>query len=263
VSWRRSVVSMELRKILAYRTDFWVIFLGQTLIFLLIARALWESIFRAQGVSEMNGFTLPMMTLYYLAAPVGNKILQGENMGFLSREIYDGSLTRYLLFPLSVFQYKLLTYLTHSLFYCLQLALLTLILSLLSGVSVNPVDTGLALGLFLLGSFCYLGMAMLVELLALWADNIWSLSVMLRFFASFFGGGFVPLTFFPMWGQEILRFTPFPYLLSLPIRTLLSQTSGLEIGVGALMILAWGLVFHLGVRLLWVRGQKSYSGVGI
>lgn len=266
MNWWRFVIASELRKIIAFRSDFWITFIGQTLIQLFIARALWQSIFEASGNEVMEGFTLPMMTLYYLIAPIGTKMLTGENIGFLSREIYDGSFNRYLIYPVSFFQYKTLTYLTYSCFYGLQLILIYFIYHLffLEGITYSLVlNLGLGVLFFLMASFAYAMMAISIELISLWADNVWSLMVMCRFFAFFLGGSFIPLTFFPEWGQNILKFTPFPYLISLPVKTTMGISTANEMGIGIIMLGVWSLFFMLSAKLLWKKGQLRYSGVGI
>jgi ABC-2 type transport system permease protein len=267
MNWWKHVVAMELRKILAYRSDFWITFLGQTLIQLLVARALWQMIFSTQGVSEMNGFTLDMMTLYYLIVPIGTRMLTGENIGFLAREIYEGTFTRYLLYPLNVFQYKTITYMTYSLFYALQLLIIYALFRTFISASPFTLSDGANLIsgvlIFLLASMTYALMALLIEMISLWADNIWSLVVMLRFFTSFFGGGFIPLNFLPAWTQATLAWTPFPYLISLPARTIMGLATLDEIAKGILILGLWILVFMQGVKLLWKKGQYKYTGVGI
>jgi len=267
MKWWRYVVAMELRKLLAYRSDFWITFLGQTLIQLLVARALWQMIFATQSVSVMQGFTLEMMTLYYLIVPIGMKILTGENIGFLAREIYDGTFTRYLLYPLSVFQYKTITYLTYSFFYTTQLLILYSIFRIfISEAPYTMTDMGnllAGMALFMMAAMAYGMMALMIEMVSLWADNIWSLMVMLRFFTSFFGGGFVPLTFLPQWAQDALVWTPFPYLVSLPARTIMGLTTFEEVARGSVIIGVWILVFMEIVKLIWKRGQYKYTGVGI
>jgi ABC-2 type transport system permease protein len=258
---------MEFRKILAYRSDFWVTFLGQTMVQLLVARALWQSIFEAQGTSQMEGYTLSMMTLYYLIVPIGTRMLTGENIGFISREIYDGTFSRYLIYPISVFQYKTLTYLTHSFFYGLQLLMIYSVFQMFfteTGLNMHQLLLLLlGTGIFFIASLSFVMMASCVEMLALWADNIWSLMVMLRFFTSFFGGGFIPLTFFPETVQVILKFTPFPYFVSLPVRIILGLSSSNEILQGVLILACWGIFFRLIAGLIWSRGEKVYTGVGI
>lgn len=265
MNWWRHVVAAELRKILAFRADFWVSFIGQTVIQLLIARALWQSIFESSGNEVMKGFTLSSMTLYYLLVPIGTKILLGENIGFLSREIYDGSFNRYLIYPISFFQYKTLTYLTHSLFYGVQLILVFAGYYLISGEGSYEQFLHLSIGLFMLmiAAFAYLNLSIMVELISLWADNIWSLMVMLRFFCFFFGGAYIPLSFFPEWSKVILESTPFPYLISLPVRTIMGMASVSEMSAGIVVLSVWSLVFALGSRFIWSKGQYKYTGVGI
>ncbi len=266
MSWWRFVMASELRKILAYRTDFWITFLGQTLVQLLIATALWKNIFESSGQEVMEGYTLPMMILYYLIVPVGNRILQGESMGFLSREIYDGSLNRYLIYPISFFQYKTLSYLTYSLFYSLQMLIIYVLYQATFGDGFyfhQLPGVFLGIALYVAAAFTYLNLSMVVELLALWADNIWSLNVMVRFFCYFLGGSHIPLAFFPEWMTSVLEWTPFPYLISVPIRTIMGLTTIQEIGTGFAMLLLWAIIFRAGAFLMWKRGQFRYTGVGI
>lgn len=266
-NWFLSVMNMELRKILAYRSDFWVTFLGQVLIQIFIAHALWQAVFAANETEVMQGFTLSKITLYYVIVSVGQRILTGENIGFISREIYEGTFSRYLIYPLSVFQYKATTYLTYSLFYAAQLLLIYFIYRMGFTETLPSLDEivnlFLGIGLFLASAFVYVLMVMTVELLALWADNIWSLVVMLRFFSSFLGGGMIPLTFLPFWSQEVLNYLPFPYYLSLPARTVLGETSLSEILNGLGVLAVWGLIFSGLVTLIWKTGQKHYTGVGV
>ena len=266
MTWWRHVVAAEIRKILAFRADFWVTFIGQTVIQILIARALWASIFESSGNDVMEGFTLETMTLYYLLVPIGSKMLTGENIGFLSREIYDGTFSKYLLYPISFFQYKSLTYLTYSSFYGLQLIAIYFIYSFwqFGAITLESLaQLSLGIVLFLFASLAYSMLAMFVELIALWADNIWSLMVMTRFFCFFFGGAYVPLDFFPEWMKDILAYTPFPYLVNLPIKATMGMSSMNEIVLGIIMLMVWGSIFALATRFLWSKGQYRYSGVGI
>jgi ABC-2 type transport system permease protein len=266
MKWWRSVVSQEIRKILAYRSDFWVTFLGQTLIQLVVARALWQSVFEANKVSTMQGFTLEGLTLYYILAPIGTRMLLGESFGYISREIYDGTFTKYLLYPLSFIQYKSLTYLTNSLFFGLQIFMAVLLFQLF--YAKTPVTFEMILhlltgiGLFFLGATVYLSLGMCLELCSLWVDNVWSLMVVLRFLTACLGGGYIPLSFYPEWGVTLMKLTPFPYVVSLPIRTIMGQSTSSEVVSGVLVMVFWWFVFRIAVHIIWKFGQKSYTGVG-
>lgn len=266
MNWWRFVIASELRKIMAYRVDFWITFLGQTIVQLSIARALWQNIFASSGNEVMEGYTLPMMTLYFLIVPIGNRMLQGENMGFLSREIYDGSLNRYLIYPISFFQYKTLTYLTYSMFYGVQMIFIFVIYQTVFADGLTPdmmIHLMKGLAVFMFASFTFSNLGMVIELLALWADNIWSLAVMCRFFCYFLGGSFVPVAFFPEWLQAALKYTPFPHLISLPVRTVMGLTTWEEIFTGIIILILWATVLRIMAHMIWNKGQYRYTGVGI
>lgn len=267
MSWPARVVSTELRKILAYRSDFWVNFLGQTLIQLFIARALWQSIFESNGSTEIGGFTLGQMTLYYLLAPLTIKILMGENIGFLSREIYDGGLNRYLVWPLPPIGYKLLTYLTYSAFYVCQLALLYTLARFLLDDRPYELSEFLrliaGLGYIFVAAIGYFCMMCLCELVAFWADNTWSLGVMLRFVAGFLGGTFLPLSFYPETLREIIQYLPFAAFISGPVNLILGRSTPLEAMQSFIVMLVWLPILGLAVRALWKKGNLQYTGVGM
>jgi ABC-2 type transport system permease protein len=263
----KRVISTELRKIIAYRSDFWVNFLGQMLLQLFIARALWLSIFTANNVTHMGGFDLAQITLYYLLAPLTMKILMGEGLGTLASEIYNGGLNRYLVWPMPPLGYKLLTYFTHSFFYMGQLCLLYTIARL------YLVDAPYAAEEFLrlIAGLCFLSVAVLAyfclqatcDMMAFWAENVWSLAVMLRFTVVFLGGVSLPLSFFPDQMRAVLEFLPFAAMTSGPINLILGRSTFSE-AFGALMVLILWLPVMAGVmRWVWRRGNLKYTGVGM
>lgn len=213
----------------------------------------------------MEGYTIGTMTLYYLIVPIGSKMLTGENMGFLSREIYEGTFNRYLLYPLSFFHYKTITFLTYSAFYGLQLALAFIGYQLLFNQFTLNEFIHLSYGLFffMIASFTYCNLSLFIELISIWADNIWSLMVMARFLCFFFGGAYIPLSFFPSSLQAVIHFTPFPYLISLPINAMMGKLHPQEMITGFFILLSWSFIFSWLSRRLWDKGQYTYSGVGI
>jgi ABC-2 type transport system permease protein len=263
VNWRLSVFTLEWRKILAYRSDFWITFLGQVFVQLFVARAFWQVFFDTKNVTELEGYTLDDLVLYYLVATVGGKVMMSESMGFFSREIYDGSFSKYLLFPLSVFQYKAVTFMASSLYYAFLLVVLYVIYLTLFGASGNVAGLCAGVALFLIAGVVYMQIAMLVELGALWVDNVWTIMVMLKIVVSLISGQRLPLAFFPPWAIDVLKWTPFPYLISLPTQVVMGRGQLEEIARGLLVCAVWSLLLYGLIGVVWKRGQKRYTGVGI
>ena len=266
-NWFYQVFMMELRKLLAYRADFWINFIGQTFFSLLIAYYLWESIFTSTGKAEINGFSIETMIFYYLLAPLIFRIQQGQGIGFISREIYDGSLNKYLLYPMNFFKYKLATYGANSFFYILQLLFIIFLYTLFFNTAHVYEFKILPLFFFLLsliiGIFCFYFMFCLVEFMAFWFDNTWSLGVILRFATSFLGGALIPLSFFPSWSQTFISYTPFPYLIDLPMNILMLKIESQEMIFQMIISVVWTVFFATLALLLWRKGNLQYSGVGI
>jgi ABC-2 type transport system permease protein len=121
----------------------------------------------------------------------------------------------------------------------------------------------LSLGLGVFGAMLYFLLLSTIELTAFWADNVWSLQVMLRFTVQILGGVLLPLSWYPELVQSFLQYTPFPHLFYAPVQGLLGLKTPEELLPSFLNLALWSLVTVVLFRLVWRRGLKSYAGVGI
>ena len=261
------VFAIEIKKAVSYRVAFWVNFLLGTTTDLLIAYFLWGAIFAASGSQTMQGFSFHGMVFYYLFATFSMKMGRGNDHGYLAQDIYDGGLTRYLIYPIHFFGFKYITHITQQMLAALQLSIAFCALWFILGI---PPDSQLDLGSFAAGlltcffmGYLYFVLVSCLELVAFWQDVIWNLIAMLRFSMALLGGAMIPLDFFPAWGRTLVSFTPFPTMISFPARTFLGQVSLLEWFQNMGIMLVWSLAFTLLAAVIWKRGTKQYSGVGI
>lgn len=267
LKWTFAAFKLEWRNILSYRVDFWFNFVGTSVIQFTVAYFLWKSIFEVNQVDMIKGMTLQMIILYYILAPLAMKSTSGLMMRFMFDDIYTGGLNKYLLYPLSYIRFKLVTQFANTLFYLLQFALVFVVyylfLPLPSEVHITFFNTLLFLLSVLTGSYLYFMLASIFEMISFWADNIWSLMVMLRFIVSLFGGLMLPLRFFPEWSQGILNILPFRYVVSFPMQNFFGQLATMEIVQGFAVILFWSVTLTIFTKVIWNKGQKQYSGIGI
>lgn len=265
--WVQHVYSVELRKAFAYRADFWVQVVASVLVDLSIAFFLWRAVFEQNGATTLGGYTLSAMMLYYLMASMITKILVGPEYGYMSTEIYEGSLTRYLVYPVSYFVYKFAAYLAKSsVAYIQMLMMLTVFvgtIGLPEGSAFGPASLAMGTVAVALSTLLYFSIASNLEIVSFWADNVWSLMVMLRFATALLGGGLLPLTLFPDWARVWLDVLPFRFLISFPVKTIMGQVSPGEWAIGIAGTLAWSLVFFAIGGYVWKRGTMQYSGVGV
>lgn len=264
-----SIASIELRKALAYRTDFWVSFIFGTISRVGLAYFLWKSIFEFAQQKNIGGFTFQQMLLYSALSYFVDQLVRSSTLktSSLAREIYDGTLTRYLLYPVRIFPFKFSIAFTHVFVGFLQLLLGLVVYTLLFGWPEAPALQGFAfVGCLLIcipAMLCFFLMVYLIELIAFWADNVWSLNVMLKFISAFLGGAFLPLDLFPDTVKTFLWYLPFYHIIGVPTNLLMGRL-GLETVLPSILILGlWSVILFSIVRILWSRGVKRFSGVGI
>ena len=266
VRWQLAIVSMTIRQIIAYRVDFW----SSALIYIIgnfaMSWALWAAIFAAAGKTVIAGYTLPQMIVYFLLANTILRALIGPPRFIISNEIYKGELNKYLIYPISFFNFRFVYHITHSfLFYILLLASVFL-------MELTPLGDKVDISLFhLLSSAVFIFLAVMtyffvaacLELVAFWADNVWSLLILLRFFIFLFGGVFLPVTTFPEWAQPIIKSLPFYLMVNVPVNYILGKIDYNSMPEIFGLYAFWIIAFALLAKFTWKRGTLQYTGVGI
>lgn len=254
---------LEFKKWMGYRVDFWLQFIVNLFVEVSIAYFLWDSIFTAQGVSQIGGFSFDQMLIYYIIGSfIGKMIRTGDEMQ-MSREIYEGTLTKFLLYPLSTLWLKLVVKFSYAALAYTQFLLCVVILPfILDSFSIDVLS--LVVGTYILLysiTLAYL-LNMLMELIAFWAENVWTMIVLMRFVTQFLGGAYLPISLFPEKAQEYLFLSPFPYTFFTPVKILMGEWN-LQMFIRAQVTsVVWIGILSLFLMLLWKRGQLKYTGVG-
>ncbi len=262
------VLGAEVRRALSYRADFWIQTVAGLVVRFGVAYFLWQAVFRESGRSTIGGYSFEAMLLYYVLVVLLGQFVRGtDHLADVSTDIYEGGLSRYLVYPSHYFGFKYAQHLGNAVTPLLQLALLAVVYIVVFGlpgdVAVSPGSVARTVVLVGVGNVLFYVMHLPIQSVAFWADNVWSLVVMLRFVAGLLGGAHLPLSLFPEWAIDVMRYLPFRYLYDFPVNTLLGRVSGPEWLVGLAVALGWILVLGGLSRLVWRRGTLSYTGVGI
>ncbi len=258
---------MEARKLMSYRVDFWVNTLVGSLANFALVYILWSAIF-VEPDQIIAGYSFEGMVLYYVLAILLGRLITGSGKPLdVGQEIYDGSLSRYLLFPAPYFSVKFAQRLGMMLPSVVQLFLLMGAYLAFLPKPEEVVFNGMAVlqGCLSLcmASVLYYSITVVLQLAAFWADNVWSLVLMMVFVSRLLGGAMVPLDTFPESWQPILAALPFRYCFGFTIDTLMGRVSTDEWILGMVVSALWfGVMCAVG-RWVWNRGMLRYSGVGI
>lgn len=265
--WPLNVFSLEIRKLFSYRMDFWIHFLGSLLAQFGVAWFLWRAIFTFQNVQQVGPYTFHAMMLYYVLAPLVARCVHGADFGGLAQEIYDGTLNRYLIYPVSFFKFRLASSAAQCTVFTVQLLVSVVVFALVAGIPaefrITPLSMAAGLAAIIAAGYLHFVIVSTIELTAFWADNVWSIVVIIRFLMGLLGGGMLPLALFPQWAQPMLYSMPFAYFISFPVDVICGRISPERWAQGMGVILLWSMAMTIAYRLVWNRGRYAYTGVGI
>lgn len=265
--WHKAVLSLEFQRRTIYGADFWIRMLIPPLVQVVVAYFLWEAIFSSSDPSrEIGGYNFSQMMLYYVVAATLYQFVQPD-VGIVLREIYEGTLTKFLFYPVEFFQFKFMTHLAHMLMVSVQLILGLLTYIAIFGIgALSEVTFGsaaLALIVSVFSGYLFFMLSASLEVLGFWVESVWGLVLMLQFVTNLLGGKLLPLTIFPEWLQNLIQWLPFPYMVSFPARLFLNELSFDQIIFGGFMTLLWCVVATVLAKTLWRLGSYNYSGIGM
>lgn len=260
------VFTTESKRLLTYRAQFWFELILSSVIELLVILVVWKAVFVSSQSENIANYNLTEMLLYVSVATFFSQATKGSGMGTFQRDIYDGSLTKYLIYPLSFFSYKVGTFFPRAMFAVIQLFLTLILMYFLSDISYLSVFSffNFFVGLLSLTLACFIFFLMLamVEMLAFWFDNVWTLSFVLQICIVFLSGRAVPIDLFPKTAQIILNNSPFPFLAFVPAKIFIGGMTQSEAINSIVIGCVWVFVFWFLARNLYRLGLNKYSGVG-
>ena len=262
------IMSLESRTRMSYRVDFWINVAVGFLVEFGIAWFLWRAIFDQSGGQRIGGYTFDGMVVYYLAVILVGKLVRTNRFeGAVSGDIYEGGLNRYIVFPAAYFPFKYAQHLGTLVPWALQFLLFGGVMLFVLDLppEMTPTFSGvvMAFAAIALGNLLYFVLDFVIQIIAFWADNVWSLDVAKWFVASLLGGYMVPLSVFPDRIRGPLEMLPFRFFFDFPARVLTNQVAPEEWAAGMALGTAWIVLFAAVARVVWSRGRLRYTGVGI
>lgn len=267
------VLKTSLGERLVYRGDF---ALGTLMRFLPIITQifLWYAVFDAIGAAEgenaatIGGFGFRDMVAYYLLTMIARAFssMPGLASG-IARQIREGEIKRYLIQPIDLIAFLLLTRVAHKLaYYAIAVAPFALVFFLARDYFVQgwpdpPVLVAFVASLimgFLIGFFLEASIGMI----GFWFLEVSSLLFVLMLFSFFLSGHMFPLTLLPSGVEAFVNFLPFKYLAFFPAAIFLGKIPREDLWMEMCIEAAWLVFFVVLCRFAYARGVRRYSGFG-
>ncbi len=244
----------------AYRAEFLIWLLTTTLP--LVMLALWAEVARDGPVGSYTGADF---TAYYLAAFIVRQLTGSWVAWEMNREIKEGLISMRLLrplHPLVAYAAENLAVLPLRLVLSLPVAILALVIAGRQHMTHDPVM------LLLFPVAVGIGWSLSFTVMTIIGALAFFIESTVLVFEIWFGlfslcsGYLVPISLFPRWIAETLRYLPFHAMLGLPVEILIGKIGRTqafaELGLGGAYLLV-GAVVAVG---LFQLGARRYSAYG-
>lgn len=269
-SWTILRICLEER--LVYRGDF---ALGTLMRFLPIVTQifLWTAVFAASGQAELAGYTRDHVIAYYLLTMIARAFSSMPGLaGGIARQIREGEIKKFLIQPVDMLGFLLLSRVAHKLaYYSVAMGPFALVFFLCRQYFFGlPAEAGtqsvvtfaaflatLVMG-FLLGYFLEASLG----LIGFWWLEVRSLLFIYMLMNFFLSGHMFPLNMLPEPWRTLVDLLPLQYLAYFPAAVFLGKISGVELARGLLIEAGWVIFFISLSRVMFYRGVKRYSGFG-
>ncbi len=259
----KEILRLSVLQYFVYRLNF-VLWRIRNIFSLIFLYYLWTAVFLA-GHSTVFSYSSAELMSYIFIMNVLNAVVLGTRTSDVSAEILNGNLSNYLLRPFAFFKYVLTKEMVDKGINLVSAVFESLVFFWIVHPSfyiphdpVNYVFMILALSVGLLLAFF---ISLTLSFVAFWSTEVWAPRFVYITLISLIAGTLFPLDILPNTVYKLLFFTPFPYLLYVPVKLYLgtlSMSPYLSIASGAL----WAFLSYQIARYIWLKGLKTYSAYG-
>lgn len=255
-----SIFSITIQEYFVYRLNMLLWRVRQLFVFLL-PYFMWRAILGAGG--DLYGYEFASLMTYLFGTTILRSLVMGSRTVDLGWMINSGMLTIPLLRPIGMFQFLLTRDAADKLF---NLSFMFIEIPLILFIFKPPVfvQTDASSLIFaglsiVLAIFIYFFINIIFGSLGFWTRDVWAPRFLLMVILEFATGAMFPLDMLSSVWQKILYFTPFPYLLFVPLKVYLGDPSTSTLIIAQLF---WLFILFITARIIWRRGLHRYEAEG-
>jgi ABC-2 type transport system permease protein len=220
----------------------------------------------ASKSGAIAGFKTSDFVLYYLCMLLLGSFVTSHIMWDLAMEIKEGQFSTALLRPMSFFQISYIRNLSWrlirlSLFAPVFVLLVFLYRSLLGEATLNfGPEFWISL---VLGHFVSFTVVMAMAMLALYTQEVYSIFELYYIPMLFLSGQLFPISLMPGWAVALAKFFPFYFTTGAPTEILIGRVAGDAAWRTIMIQLVWIAIAYVAGKILWRKGLRHYTGVGM
>jgi len=224
---------------------------------------IWTVVFTGQ--QQAFGYQQSQMITYIFLTGILQGIIIATILSSLSDDIYSGKISYQLIQPINVLAFLGVQDLSDK----IRNIGFTLFESIILFLIFRPVLVLPALPILLiflltalLGALLMFLIMLLFGTIGFWSPETWGPRFLFYMFLDFTAGKLFPLSIFPQWLQNVLFYTPFPYLSYAQTQIFLGRFVGEDITKTVFNLFLWVIVLGVLFHFVWNKGLKEYGALG-
>jgi ABC-2 type transport system permease protein len=251
------MIRIRFLMMLAYRTDYY----SGIVIYSINIGAyyfLWTGIYGDKG--EIEGLTVAQMTTYIAVAWMARAFYFNNLDREMAQEIVEGRVAVELIRPYSYLGMKVMQGLGEGMFRLLLFSLPGMVIvSVIFQLDffISPATLGLFLISILFSFFINTQINLLAGIATFFLYNNTGLIRAKRVIIDLFSGLLLPISFFPGWAQEIMKFLPFQGISYLPSMIFTGGFTNSQAINAILSQATWVAILIVPIYVLWILAKKQ------
>ena len=260
------VFKISFQQEFAYRLNF-IMWRVRNVIQIFVVFFLWDTVFSIQG-RQLFGYDRDKILTYVFGLIFIKAFVLSSRAQDVAGDIARGEIINYLLKPINYFKYWLTRDVSSkalNLFFAAgEFSILYLILRPPFYFQNNPFLIILFLISIILAIFTYYILLFIVNAIPFWAPEMgWGGHFLVTvIMVEFLSGSLFPLDILPLYLQQVLSFTPFPYLIFFPLQVYLGKITGFLLFKGIFISTIWIFILWVFMNWIWKKGFKAYQAYG-
>ena len=260
------IFKISLTQEFAYRLSF-ILWRLRNVMQILIFFFLWDAVLSG-GRTEVFGYDKARIFTYAFVLILVRAFVLSSRSVDVAGQIANGEITNLLLKPINYFRYWLTrdasSKALNIIFGIFETTVLVLILKPNIFWQSDPIILLAFILSLLIAMFLFFSLLMLTNFVPFWVPELsWGAQfLVIIVIVEFLSGSFFPLDVFPPVVYQILRFTPFPYLVFIPIKIYLGSFDTSLVLQSLVIGITWSFILWKVMNYVWKKGLTVYEGVG-
>ncbi|GIW63400.1 MAG: hypothetical protein KatS3mg091_202 [Patescibacteria group bacterium] len=249
---------------LSYRTNF-ILWRLRNFLYLFLYYNFWSAVYTYQ--KQIGNYNKQEIFFYFIVSFFLSDLVFSSKVFKLAAYINSGLLSKYLIYPVSVFKLVVAEELVDKAFNVIFSIVEVMLFVYLFKIQIFIEFSFYYLIIFLLalisGILLYFFINLSISLLGFWTNSVWAPRFISFIVIQGFSGAFFPLDILPDFLYRVVNALPFSVLIYLPMQIIQNKIN-FDLAVTKVAIaFVWVFLFYALSSFMWKKGLKNYSAYGL